>query len=59
MSMQDVAPEQNEEGKISTTGHIPGKGTYACTACGQVVILNNDTDELPPCPRCGGTDFTH
>jgi len=45
-------------GKMSTTGKKPGKGTYHCTVCGQVVILDDDTDTLPPCARCSGTDFT-
>ena len=43
---------------MPTTGEKPGKGAYRCTSCGQVVVLDNDTDTLPPCPRCDGTDFT-
>ena len=43
---------------MSTTGEKPGKGTYTCTACGQKVILDDDTDTLPPCPNCHNTDFT-
>ncbi len=44
---------------MSTTGEKPGKGTYRCTksGCGQTVTLDNNSDTLPPCPRCGGTDF--
>ena len=46
-----------EGGKMPTTGEKPGKGTYYCTNCGQAVTLDDDTDTLPPCPKCGGTDF--
>lgn len=42
---------------MATTGENPGKGTYTCTNCGQVVILDDDTDTMPPCPKCNGTDF--
>ncbi|MBE0601049.1 MAG: hypothetical protein IH607_04625 [Firmicutes bacterium] len=40
------------------TGEKPGKGTYKCTRCGQLVVLDNDTDTLPPCPKCQNTSFT-
>ncbi len=43
---------------MSTTGEKPGKGMYICTKCGQVVVLDDDTDTLPPCPKCSGTEFT-
>ncbi len=43
---------------MSTTGERPGKGVYICTRCGQSVVLNDDTDVLPPCPRCNNTEFT-
>ena len=45
---------------MSKTGEKPGKGTYHCIApvCRRVVILDDDKDTLPPCPPCGGTDFT-
>lgn len=42
---------------MPTTGEKPGKGTYTCTNCGTVVVLDDDTDTLPPCRKCGGTDF--
>src|SRR3954453_22598846 len=35
---------------MSTTGQKPGKGTYSCTDCGQTVVLDDNTDTLPPCP---------
>lgn len=43
---------------MSTTGEKPGKDEYTCTSCGQVVVLDDDTDTLPPCPRCDGTEYT-
>jgi ribosomal protein S27AE len=44
---------------MATTGEKPGKGKYICTkpGCGQVVILDDRTDTLPPCPKCHGTNF--
>ena len=42
---------------MSTTGEKPGKGTYTCTNCGQTVYLDQNSDRLPPCPKCGGTHY--
>jgi Zn finger protein HypA/HybF involved in hydrogenase expression len=42
---------------MSTTGEKPGKGTYVCRNCATVVNLNDDTDTLPPCPKCHKTEF--
>lgn len=42
---------------MSTTGEKPGKGTYTCRECGQTVTLDDDSDTLPPCPRCDRTRF--
>jgi hypothetical protein len=42
---------------MSTTGEKPGKGTYTCTNCEEVVTLDNDSDRLPPCPVCSGTEY--
>jgi len=42
---------------MSTTGEKPGKGVYVCKSCGQVVRLDDNTDTLPPCPKCGGTEY--
>lgn len=39
------------------TGEQPGKGTYACTNCGQNVTLDDATDRMPPCPNCSNTEF--
>ncbi len=43
---------------MSTTGEKPGRGTYVCTSCGQSVTLDDDSDTLPPCPKCNGTTYT-
>ncbi len=34
-----------------TTGEKPGKGTYKCLNCGQNVVLDDNTDTLPPMPQ--------
>ena len=39
------------------TGEKPGKGRYQCTQDAQIVVLDDATDTLPPCPRCGNTTF--
>lgn len=41
-----------------STGEKPGKGTYQCISCGQKVVLDDQDDTLPPCPRCDKTQFT-
>lgn len=40
------------------TGQKPGKGLYKCTVCGELVRLDDDTDTLPPCPKCSNTTYT-
>jgi len=42
---------------IYKTGEKPGKGRYQCTKCDQVVVLDQDSDTLPPCPKCDNTTF--
>lgn len=42
---------------MPTTGEKPGKGTYICLKCGQKVTLDDDTDKMPPCSKCNGTEF--
>ena len=42
---------------MSMTGEKPGKGTYECIMCDQHVVLDQDSDTLPPCPNCHGTSF--
>ena len=39
------------------TGEKPEKGVYACIKCGQTVAINDETDTLPVCPKCGCTVF--
>lgn len=34
-------------------GEKPGKGTYKCTNCDWQVRLDDDSDRLPPCGKCG------
>ncbi len=40
-----------------STGEKPGEGTYVCVACGQTVVLDDNTDTLPPCPKCEATAY--
>ncbi len=42
---------------MPTTGEKPGKGDYTCDKRGQVVVLDDDADTLPPCPSCSGTEY--
>lgn len=37
-------------------GATPGEGTFFCLACGSQLSMQ-ETDELPDCPRCGGSQF--
>lgn len=39
------------------TGEKPGKGIYYCTRCGQKVVLDDNSDTLPPCPKCSNTTY--
>jgi len=39
------------------TGENPGKGKYQCTVCGEIITLDDDTDALPPCPKCHATSW--
>ena len=42
---------------MNKTGEKPGKGEYYCTKCGQNVTLDDNTDTLPPCPKCSNTTY--
>lgn len=42
---------------IYNTGEKPGVGKYQCTNCGQIVVLDDSTDKLPPCPKCENTTY--
>ena len=35
---------------------IPGSGTYFCASCGSQLSLR-ESDRVPVCPRCGGSEF--
>jgi DNA-directed RNA polymerase subunit RPC12/RpoP len=39
------------------TGEKPGKATYKCLRCGTLVTLDDDSDTMPPCPKCKNTTF--
>lgn len=36
-----------------SVGEQPGKGRYCCTNCRYSVVLDDDSDRLPPCGNCG------
>jgi len=38
------------------SGAIPGDGTFFCLICGSQLAMQ-ETDELPDCPQCGGSEF--
>jgi predicted RNA-binding Zn-ribbon protein involved in translation (DUF1610 family) len=38
------------------TGATPGEGTFFCLVCGSQLSMQ-ETDELPACPRCGGSEY--
>lgn len=40
-----------------STGQKPGAGDYECTKCDEIITLDDDTDTLPPCPKCNNTEF--
>ena len=39
-------------------GEKPGKGRYCCTNCNWSVVLDDDSDRLPPCGSCGSGQQT-
>lgn len=43
---------------MPTTGEKPGKGDYKCAKCRKVITLDDNSDTLPPCPKCNGTNWT-
>ena len=38
---------------MPTTGEKPGKGKYFCNRCGTRVVLDDNSDTLPPCLASG------
>ena len=53
-SNNDIITEVTEMPK---TGEKPGAGQYTCKKCGKTLTLDDETDKLPPCSDCGGTEF--
>ena len=49
--------KKGDDSMTYSTGEKPGKGTYQCTNCGQEVVLDDNTDTLPPCPKCAETKY--
>jgi DNA-directed RNA polymerase subunit RPC12/RpoP len=43
-------------GEAFGPGSIPGAGTYFCINCGAQLSLR-ETEQVPACPRCGGSRF--
>jgi len=39
------------------SGEKPGKGWYVCIRCNEDLFLNEDSDRLPPCAKCDGSEF--
>ena len=37
---------------VYNCGEKPGKGRYKCNSCGEIIVLDDNTDRLPPCPSC-------
>lgn len=50
----------NTVGVVMNVGTKPGRGRYCCTHCNWSVVLDDDSDRLPPCGNCGKarTPFT-
>ena len=42
---------------MHTTGEKPGKGTYKCTKCWRLIVLDDDDDTLLYHPKCGHFEF--
>jgi len=42
---------------MHSAGDRPGKGNYFCMICGKKVVLENDDEELPTCPKCGASMY--
>ncbi|HCW80732.1 MAG TPA: hypothetical protein DG942_06460 [Ruminococcaceae bacterium] len=39
------------------TGEKPGKGEYQCYNCGSIIRLDDDSEPLPKCSKCGSEEF--
>jgi len=38
-------------------GDKPGAGRYICLGCGTVLVLEENTDTLPRCRLCTGSEY--
>jgi len=45
----------SEDDAMKVTGDRPGKGTYVCMTCGQKIVIKDDEEKLPVCPKCHGS----
>lgn len=48
---------ENTHKHVYETGEKPGRGLYLCAKCDERIRLDQDSDRLPPCPRCNGTKW--
>lgn len=48
----------DEEYFTVQSGQKPGAGTYICINCNQEIMLDDNNDIIPPCPKCNGVNFT-
>lgn len=48
----------DEEYFTFKSGQKSGAGTYICINCNQEIILDDNNDVIPPCPKCNGVNFT-
>ena len=42
---------------MAYAGHRPGAGSYECENCAEVIILTENSEELPPCPYCNSIKY--
>ena len=40
------------------SGQKSGVGTYICINCNQEIMLDDNNEVIPPCPKCNGVNFT-
>jgi predicted RNA-binding Zn-ribbon protein involved in translation (DUF1610 family) len=45
----------NEESVMKVAGDRPGQGTYVCMTCGKKIVIKDDKEKLPVCPKCHGS----
>jgi len=41
---------------LHKAGERPGKGSYQCTTCGEIIVLEDDKQSLPRC-KCRNPTF--